>query len=259
MATTSCTESNPIQNKNTYSNEDKQIGELFARLFDSSAEGIEDLLASYANFELKLAYLIHESLISKVLLLSYNENLISEYDLLKLLEDDNNVHWASTNPPWTRNEMTIRFRNGAQYDEIEKFILDYSEYKMSLVFHDKISTNIRVSFDNNKLDEFEFQKLLLADSRVSGAGYTYQWMLPNWQQGKLIIHFKESVTDELINSFLKNYNDYNFVFTGLIVKPSIILVEFDHIMFDEFDLLELIGNDITVLWVEFSYYDHIGV
>jgi|GEM_PF-2529228 len=215
-----------------------------------SEDDFDDFIHSYEKYEMRV--------LSReirwpydFIRISYNQIFIEEQSLLELLENDHRVHWVSKFPDWTQGEMTVHLLEKVDKENLEDFLQDYSEYELKILFYDRIRNRIRISFDHKAIDEYDFMRILGADSRVKHSNFRES--LPDWDQGKLIIVFKNS--DENVDEFVKTYSDYEMKLLNHFPEIKMAFFSFNHYIVDEFDLYDMVKDDPRVLEIWFSYIE----
>ncbi|MCL2065795.1 MAG: hypothetical protein FWG98_15685 [Candidatus Cloacimonetes bacterium] len=51
---------------------------------------------------------------------------------------------------WTSGELYAKLNKDIKDEALEEFLLSYSEYKLKIIFHDRLGNRFRFSFDSRK-------------------------------------------------------------------------------------------------------------
>ena len=132
---------------------------------------------------------------------------------------------------------------------LDEFIETYAEYDLTITFYnERLGNSFRFSFDDEKIDKFEFLEMIKNDQRVISAT-----ILPNWIQGLMDAQLHDHVRDEALEEFLFTYSEYELKIVSQILTVNIFTFSFNMELVDEFDLLDMMWNDDRVIWAGFDY------
>ena len=232
----------------------KIIGELYACLNIHSDSEIEKFLHSYRNHELKITHRNHRafSQVFSYVRLTYNTYLEDVGELIEVLIDDERINWVSSETYFPKGELIIHLLDNIKEEKFIDFFLSYSDYDLKLLFHDKISNRIRIFYDREMMNEFDFIELLEKDNRVRWA--FFEPYLPDWEQGTIFGRFFEQVTDDEIDSIIQIWSEKYEVIIGTGIGRGFFTIYFDYVIFDEFELLKNIIDNPKVDYATFNYY-----
>ena len=219
----------------------------------------DELFLDYSKYEVKTVFVLFRT-VGGFVRLNFNNTLIEQQKFIELLEEECFVISASSNPPWKKGEMTVKLSDNVTGDLLDDFLLSYSDYKVELIFHDRIKNRIQISFDHNLIDEHDFLLLLIKDSRV-GPTTQYGYRIPDWEPELLFVWFHDFVAESEIELLLQSYSMYDVKISTVINTTTHFscIIHFNENLINEFDIHDIFRNNPMVYIVQFLYYISVEV
>ncbi|MCL2065471.1 MAG: hypothetical protein FWG98_14020 [Candidatus Cloacimonetes bacterium] len=212
-----------------------------------SEKFLNDFLTTFSNYNLSvLSYKLNGGFI-----FSFNYNLIEAYRLLTEIKQYPMVIYAVLSPGWIQGELILGLDVSINEDELQNFVLSFSKWELKLISH-AISINyVKLSFNPELIDEFDFRKMIANHSIVKWVDFNG----PNrqWESGKLLVE----LSDNDATSFIDKYSTYDLRLCAFYELSKLLVVEFNTDKIDEFEMYEIINNDTMVQYLSFNYFEEV--
>jgi len=146
-------------------------------------------------------------------------------------------------------ELIAFLKHGLSGDELEYFLMSFSKFELDIILHDKLRNRIHISFNPKIINEHVFLEMVRNHQYVEWANFfTHCYIFPDWEQGSIVLQMYEYICNDEIEDFFFLFAEYEF---SLFRFPqNVFIFKFDHIVIDEFDLLEKFKKDQRIKWVE---------
>ena len=74
---------------------------------------------------------------------------------------------------WISGELYAKLNEDIKDEAFGEFLLSYSEYDLKTIFHDRLGNRFRFSFDQEKVDRFDFFEILEKNISVFETTFTH--------------------------------------------------------------------------------------
>ncbi|MCL2064785.1 MAG: Ig-like domain-containing protein [Candidatus Cloacimonetes bacterium] len=148
-----------------------------SHIFEFDDESFSKFLLSFSKYDLRLIFVDRSLTLTTKYRLSFNHDLIDEFEFFEELRYDSKlcVEFTPELPNWKQGEVRVSFWSHYSEDEVDKFLLRFSEYEVKILDPSYVPegyeyTCVLISFNHLLICEYEFIELLRSDPIVAVAG-----------------------------------------------------------------------------------------